>query len=235
MAAGWSDSVSWKPRDIWLSLVVGLALGVVLMTMFFIVWRLVDANASNTILFAALTMLVYIGLFAGAYLMIVGRRGIPLRDVGFTPVSGGTIALMVPITIGLQVVLGIIVFATSPLLGEPPSASEQLVLGASPSLSVTETVLLFVVAALIAPFVEELFFRGLIYRYLRGRWSVLRAVLVSSALFAAAHFIVPLIPVLFGLGVVLALITDRYRSLYPAVVVHGLNNGLAVLLVAFTT
>lgn len=235
MAAGWSDSVSWKPRDIWLSLVVGLALGVGLMTIFFIVWRLVDADASNTILFAALTMLVYIGLFAGVYLMIVGRRGISLRDVGFTPVSGGTIALMIPITIGLQVVLGIIVFATSPLLGEPPSPSEQLVLDASPSLSVTETVLLFVLAALIAPVVEELFFRGLIYRYLRGRWRVLRAVLVSSALFAAAHFIVPLIPVLFGLGVVLALITHRYRSLYPAVVVHGLNNGLAVLLVAFTT
>lgn len=233
MTAGWSESVPWRPRDVWLSLVVGLALGIGLMAIFFIGWRVVDANGSTTVLLAALTMLVYIGLFAGAYLMVVKQRGISLRDVGFTRVPGGTIVLMVPITIGLQVVLGIIVFATSPLLGEPPSAGEQLVLDATPSLSTAETVLLLIDAALIAPFVEELFFRGLIYRYLRGRWNILGAVLVSAALFAATHFIVPLVPVLFVLGVVLARVTERYRSLYPAVVVHGLNNGLAVLLIAF--
>ncbi|MQA99251.1 MAG: CPBP family intramembrane metalloprotease [Actinobacteria bacterium] len=235
MAAEWGQDVPWRPRDIWLSLLVGLGLSAGLIGVFFIGWSLADVRASDTILFSVLTVLVYAGFFAGVYLIVVRRRGVSFSDIGFVRVRATTLALMLPITVGLQLVLGIIVFASSPLLGEPPSASEQLVLGGSPALSVGEVVLLLVDAALIAPFVEELIFRGLVYRYLRGRWNVIGAVIVSSALFAATHLIVPLMPVLFALGIVLARITERYRSLYPAVAVHGLNNGLAVLLVAFTT
>jgi membrane protease YdiL (CAAX protease family) len=235
MAAEWGQDVPWKPRDIWLSVLVGLALSVGLMTALFTATALTGANPPTTILFAVLTILIYTGFLAGAYLMLVLRRGVSFSDIGFVRVPRRTLALMLPITIGLQVVLGIIVVATSPLLGEPPTAGEQLVMEGSPSLSFAEVLLLLVDAALIAPFVEELFFRGLIYRYLRGRWNIIGAVLSSSILFAATHLIVPLMPVLFVLGVVLARIADRYRSLYPAVVVHGLNNGLAVLLVAFAT
>jgi membrane protease YdiL (CAAX protease family) len=235
MAMEWGQGVPWRPRDIWLSLLVGIGLGIPLIVVFLGVWNLLGVRAPNTILFSGLTLLIYVAIWAGAYLMVVRRRRVSLRDIGFRPVSKGTIALMVPITIGLQFVLGIIAYATSPLLGEPPTASEQLVMGANPSLSPAEIVLLLIDAALVAPFVEELFFRGLVYRHLRGRRSVLVAAIVSAALFAATHFIVPLVPVLFVLGLALARITERYKSLYPAIVVHGLNNGLAVLLVAFAT
>jgi membrane protease YdiL (CAAX protease family) len=60
------------------------------------------------------------------------------------------------------------------------------------------------------------------------------AVIVSSALFAVAHPYLPLLPALFVMGAVLAFVFERYKSLYPAVLLHGIQNGLAVLVIALS-
>jgi membrane protease YdiL (CAAX protease family) len=41
-------------------------------------------------------------------------------------------------------------------------------------------------------------------------------------------------PALFVLGAVFAFVAERYQSLYPSILLHGLNNGVAVLLVGAT-
>jgi hypothetical protein len=57
-----------------------------------------------------------------------------------------------------------------------------------------------------------------------------RAVLVSSALFAVFHFTPVLMPALFVFGIVQAWLVQRFDSLYPAILLHAINNG--VLMVA---
>src|SRR5437899_472137 len=52
----------------------------------------------------------------------------------------------------------------------------------------------------VAPPIEELFFRGYVYRALAGRKSLLWAMLISSAVFAAFHFLPTLFPELFLAG-----------------------------------
>src|SRR6266571_1279077 len=76
--------------------------------------------------------------------------------------------------------------------------------------NVAPLTVLIVLSVLIAPIVEEIFFRGFIFGGLRGRWGTALAALGSGLLFGAAHlgnpgtfYIVPpiaLVGVLFSLG-----------------------------------
>jgi membrane protease YdiL (CAAX protease family) len=89
-------------------------------------------------------------------------------------------------------------------------------------------VLLFVLIAVIAPLGEELIFRGMLYRFLSAKKGVTFGVVSSAAIFSLAHVVPVLLPSLFLLGVALALVTERFQSIYPAVVLHALNNGISL-------
>jgi len=83
--------------------------------------------------------------------------------------------------------------------------------------------------ALIAPFVEELMFRGLGQSLLRflGRWPSIVAVGVA---FGITHGLVEALLVLVPFGAVLAYVRDRTESVYPGMLVHALFNGTALAL-----
>lgn len=86
----------------------------------------------------------------------------------------------------------------------------------------------FVVGVLLAPFVEEIFFRGFLFQGFRQKYGWKSAMLLSSAIFAAAHLDpVALIPT-FLLGFVLAYLYHRSNSLWPGIILHFLINGLSL-------
>jgi membrane protease YdiL (CAAX protease family) len=82
-------------------------------------------------------------------------------------------------------------------------------------------------AGVLAPLVEELLFRGTLFRNLRVRFNSAVAVLASSALFGLGHkdqvgaFISALC---------FALVYTRTRSLWAPIALHALNNGAWLLL-----
>jgi membrane protease YdiL (CAAX protease family) len=96
----------------------------------------------------------------------------------------------------------------------------------------------YLVAAVGAPVVEEIMFRGVLYRHLReaSRWlgvvgSVVGSVLISGFIFAVIHPQGWLgVPVLMALATAFALSREWCRSLVPATVAHALNNGLTLTL-----
>jgi uncharacterized protein len=90
-----------------------------------------------------------------------------------------------------------------------------------------------VVVAGIAPIVEEFSFRGLGYAASASAWGVNAAIVVTSLAFGLAHGLVEALPVLAIFGLVLAVVRQRTASLYPAILLHAVFNGLA-LLVAVT-
>ncbi len=91
-----------------------------------------------------------------------------------------------------------------------------------------------VVIGVLAGAAEEIFFRGHIQTALRGIWGPGRAVLATSAAFAALHVDLELIhtALAFGLGLWLGLVTERAGSALPAVVSHVVNNVLFTMLTA---
>ncbi len=85
--------------------------------------------------------------------------------------------------------------------------------------------------AILAPIGEEVFFRGFVYTAFRRQWGVAVAVVASSGLFAVFH-IVPLLYVpMFIIGVILAMLFEHRGSLVPNILLHGLNNFLALVVV----
>jgi membrane protease YdiL (CAAX protease family) len=84
-----------------------------------------------------------------------------------------------------------------------------------------------IVICIVAPFVEELAFRGLGYSLLvpYGRWT---AIILVGIAFGAAHGLVEAFPFLAAFGAGLAYLRSRVDSVYPGMIVHGVFNAIAL-------
>jgi membrane protease YdiL (CAAX protease family) len=102
-------------------------------------------------------------------------------------------------------------------------AAEELIdMAASPA----DVVLLFVMIVVIAPVVEELFFRGTVLPAIMDRLGPWPAILISSVWFAASHLQAIQFPGLLVIGLVLAYSRVKTSSLIPAIAVHVAFNGV---------
>ena len=84
-----------------------------------------------------------------------------------------------------------------------------------------------VVICIVAPFVEELAFRGLGYSLLvrYGKWT---AIVLVGVAFGLAHGLVEAFPFLAAGGAGLAFRRSRGDRVLPGMVVHGLFNAVAL-------
>ncbi|MBE3561433.1 MAG: CPBP family intramembrane metalloprotease [Ktedonobacteraceae bacterium] len=96
------------------------------------------------------------------------------------------------------------------------------------------TYALLLAAVLVAPFCEEMFFRGFVFMGLLRGMSLVWAGVFSALIFAVAHADPGSFPVLFIIGLVLAYLRWRSGSIWPAIVLHLLNNGLSALIIMLT-
>jgi membrane protease YdiL (CAAX protease family) len=89
------------------------------------------------------------------------------------------------------------------------------------------------VVAIIAPIVEELFFRGFVYASFRQRWGVATAAILSSVLFALFHqdpfTYIPIVII----GIALALLYENTGSIWPSVMLHSLNNLISIVVLYY--
>ena len=86
----------------------------------------------------------------------------------------------------------------------------------------------------IAPLIEELFYRGFLNNLLRGKVNAFVRTSIVSILFTVVHMPyihnwIQFIAYLIG-SIVLFLIYERRRSLFDAILLHSLLNGLLVIL-----
>ncbi len=86
----------------------------------------------------------------------------------------------------------------------------------------------FIVGAVFAPIVEEIFFRGFLFQGFRQQYGWVRSMLLSSAIFAFAHLdLASLIPT-FILGGVLACVYHKSNSVWPGIILHFLVNAFGL-------
>lgn len=106
-------------------------------------------------------------------------------------------------------------------------------------LTLTTDKFIFAIDALglvfIAPLIEEFLFRGFLNNLLRGKVNTFVRMSIVSILFAAIHFPtyihnwIEFLAYLI-LSIVLFLVYERRRSLFDAILLHSLYNGLLVIL-----
>ena len=90
--------------------------------------------------------------------------------------------------------------------------------------------LIMVNVVVMAPWVEELLFRGLLFRWLLGSRSVLASAILSGVFFGVIHdALTSIVPIAF-LGVALAWLYHRTGSLLTSIVFHTVFNAIMLIL-----
>ncbi|MBQ7779418.1 MAG: CPBP family intramembrane metalloprotease [Clostridia bacterium] len=91
----------------------------------------------------------------------------------------------------------------------------------------TDTGTLILTSVLLPAFAEELLLRGLVQGEYE-KYGITIGVLLTSLIFALFHTNPMHIPSLFVAGVCYGVLTVMFRSVWPAILAHAINNGVAV-------
>ena len=221
--------------------VIGLLFARVLISLFFTVAELsgVVHPGSFALLCAdiapyagAVTNLLTGGIVYGAVVFAVYRHSVVRYGTGWAVLSlrrlpwRGSLraaALFIPVTL-----CGAVLTHTEGALLQGRVHNPQGdAIGASMAPLAANFALLFVLLVIVTPLAEEIVFRGFLYQLLRKRLPVGAAAGASALGFASVHGIAPLLPWLFFMGVVYALVVERTKSLWSSIILHSMSNALA--------
>ncbi len=114
----------------------------------------------------------------------------------------------------------------APYIGEAPT-----LVGLEQQLAAMPLVMQFVFLALTPGICEEFLMRGFALKPLGRRFGGVGGVFITAAIFALIHLdFVRLVPT-FLLGLAFGTVTWRSKSVYPAMILHVLNNAIALFMI----
>lgn len=96
--------------------------------------------------------------------------------------------------------------------------------------SILEYAAAFVLLVIVAPFFEELLFRGYLFGAIRKRSGFVVSTLLTSLTFALMHGQLNVGIDVFILSLFLCYLRERFDTIWPGVLVHAFKNGLAYAL-----
>jgi hypothetical protein len=177
-----------------------------------------------------------LGLFVGqsllllalAWLVVLRPHRLSLADVGLRPTYGSWYRLAVAGGLICVPLASLINLAFQSLL-DVPFENPQLRALAPEGFSWTSLAAMLLLVGVLVPFIEEIIFRGLIFGWLRKHLRFALAAPLVALLFAVAHQVWVLVPVLAFMGLVLAAVTERSGSLWPAIILHGTFNSVMTI------
>ena len=182
-------------------------------------------------LLAAMTVLLFQTAVILAMLraVVIRKYGLSWADLGLRPAGRHWYRRAVIIAVLLLPTVALVNSVLIPMLAEEPFRNPQLYAIAPAGFSWSALLTMLVMAGVVAPFAEELVFRGLLFPWLRTRLGVPAAVLLSALCFATLHGAAILIPALTVVGAAFAVIYQRCGSLWPAIVAHSVFNGIMIV------
>ena len=208
-------SVPWSVVDTWAGIILLALLNVGLL---FIVLQ----GSGTELVQSAALILVQLAFLLPLALIFVWKR-IPLRYLGFGKFEWNTLGLGCGLLIASYV---FIIIHNIILMALGVDTQGEAILRFFDSLE--SPVWFFFVGVILAPIVEEIFFRGFVFQGFRQRYGWISAMLLSSIVFAAAHLdLVAFLPT-FILGCLLAYMFQRSNSIWPGVILHFLVNAFGL-------
>ncbi len=197
-----------------------------------------DVLKSPSLLASASIYALNICIFTGTVYVVGVRRGlISWKGIGFAPpvwhwsylaLAVGVMIVFLPIRTILALVAQLIVSGNMQNLVD----SARLDIIVPGGFTWGAFVVTLVMAGILAPIAEELFFRGAIFGWFRQRFGLWPATLASAAIFSLGHAdALAVVVSSFVLGVVNALVYERYKSIWAPIAIHAFNNTLALIAV----
>ena len=204
-------SVPWKPVDNWIAILLLVVINIGLL--YFASQGLgVQAAQSAVLVVVQLVYLIPV-------LVVLAYRRVNPMSIGFGKFEWSTLGLGCGLLIGsyaLIMIHNIILM----FLGVDTQGEEIMqILSAMDS-----PVWFIIVGVILAPIVEEIFFRGFLFQGFRQKYGWIAGALISSVVFAIGHLDpVALFPT-FILGFLLAYMYHRSNSVWPGIILHFLVN-----------
>jgi membrane protease YdiL (CAAX protease family) len=212
---------NWGPLTAVGGVLMALLAGIVLS-----VPALIAAHESNGDLTTVGNVLVQAATAAGFFLVpwavAVGSGAAPaeaLHRLGLRPFRPSALKWMAA-AIGAYLLFSLLYVA---IVGEPHQKEIAEGFGSTPV-----QILLIAIAA---PISEEVCFRGMLFGGLRERLPRIPAALITGLVFGGLHATtgVSAVPPLIAFGFILALLYEGTGSIVPGILLHMLNNSVALL------
>lgn len=188
-------------------------------------------NPDRALVFSALATGMAFGTATLLWVLVLHREHFPAlglasrrpwRDVAYGLAAGVVLYAFI-----IFIVAPLLLFVASLLFGEvAPPDQARLLLPRRPD--AFESTVAAVGAVVGAPFGEELFFRGLLYRSLRRRFRLSVSAVISAAAFGLVHLPPLVIPLMFVVGIVLAYVVERRGSLVASIAAHAAFNVIGI-------
>ena len=212
------NTIPWTTRDVWLG-VASLGLWWIAIILVSVLTALsgVDVNPG---LFIGLAELMLLG---PVWWFTVRKYGIGWENVGLREFKGSMLGL----GCGLMLLSSLFNFFYNLFLA---LFDQRIQADLGPVFAESSSPWWLLVAGIVvAPVVEEVFFRGFVFAGLRTRYEWKKAAVISSILFALIHFqLTAMIPI-FILGFIFSYLYHRSNSIWPAIVMHVSTNALALV------
>ena len=209
--------VPWQPIDNWIGVALLGVIDVVIFILMLGQERRVELAQSAAVLLLELAYLLPV-------VLIFAWRRIHWRHLRFGSFKWDTLGIGCGLLIGSYVIIilhNLLLYA----LGIDTQGQNIVELFAE----LDSPVWFFIVGAIFAPLVEEIFFRGFLFQGFRERYGWVAGMLLSAAIFAIAHLdLVVLIPT-FILGCLLAYVFHRSNSIWPGIILHFLVNAFGLI------
>ncbi|MFJ7310730.1 CPBP family intramembrane glutamic endopeptidase [Peribacillus frigoritolerans] len=228
-----TNEMNWKEEDRW-----GLKEFIFLMLLEFVfvigcikfVVHPIYSHWFDNVLYAGTLMglTIAIILILGVYFIALRPKKLSWSEVGIKKFTVKDWKIIVVFSVILMVGAVIIVVLTSFIGNSWENSKTEAI---QQKVTFVTVLIAFISAAVISPIYEEIFYRGFLYRWLRTRIGFIGAILLSSTIFTIIH--IPtynVMPVNFFSGIIFALAYERTNSIWPSVIIHGLTNGIMVLL-----
>lgn len=166
------------------------------------------------------------------YLFVWYRQG-TLASLGFRSFSfSKALGLMMMFFVGYLVITVIVVTGLE-VFDTGVDFQAQQEIGFLEASTAFEMSLAFIALVLLAPFAEEIVFRGVLLPAFSKKLGLITAVILTSILFGILH---PPVNAMIGIGIFaifLALIYAFTYSIWPAIMLHSLKNLLAFIALFF--
>ncbi|WP_019244212.1 MULTISPECIES: CPBP family intramembrane glutamic endopeptidase [Bacillus] len=225
--------MNWKQQDCWggkeFLLLMLLEFGFVIGFIKFIVKPIYYHWLGNELYAGTLMGLtIAVVIILGVYVIALRPKNLSWREVGLRSFLKKDYKLIFVLSIILMVGSVIVMILTS-FIGNTYENSKTEAM--KENVAWFSIFIAFISAAIVSPIYEEIFYRGFLYRWLRTRIGMNGAILLSSFIFTMIH--IPTynaMPVNFGSGIIFAWAYERTNSIWPSAIIHGLTNGIMVVL-----
>jgi membrane protease YdiL (CAAX protease family) len=188
----------------------------------------VNDNVLTTI-FAVVVYVVTTAIVIGLPWLII-KHQTNRSDLGLTRLPNWTDIAMTPVGLVVYLLISaLLVFAASALLPGFDANQAQDV-GFEGLNQRYELVLAFITLVILAPFAEEVLFRGYLFGKLQRYVPIWVAIVVTSLLFGAIHGAWNLALDTFALSVILCMLRVSTGSLWAPILLHMTKNGIAFYL-----